>query len=248
MFFGFQSCKYLKVSQAEQWQTEQLYMRNILFFKDGEILPLTHLDLKFADCVFVTFNCQKREDKHNTVTQESSRDSVLCPVRFVAGLVRRIWSYKRTDSSTWISTYISNTIIEHVQSMQVINALHNVVGAIGKTRLGITKNKIGTHSIRSGGAMAMYRGECSLYTIMLISWWSSNAFLWYICKQVMEFSHKVFRKMIQFKTDHHIPTFKHSKAPNNPRVHNNPNNAKTRQNISGDASWRTRLPAFSQFN
>jgi hypothetical protein len=83
------------------------------------------------------------------VTQESLGDSVLCPVRFAIGLVRHIWSYKGPESSTWISTYITNRTIEHVTSMQVIIALRNVVGAIGETCLGITKNKIGTHSIRS---------------------------------------------------------------------------------------------------
>jgi hypothetical protein len=74
-------------------------MRNICFFKDKDIVPHIHTDLEFADCVSITFERQKREDKHNTITQESSGDSVLCPVRFAAGLVRRIWSYKGTDST-----------------------------------------------------------------------------------------------------------------------------------------------------
>ncbi len=65
MFFAFQSCKYLKVSQAEQWQPEQLHISSIRFFKDREIFLHTHPDLKFADCVFITFKCQKREDKHD---------------------------------------------------------------------------------------------------------------------------------------------------------------------------------------
>jgi hypothetical protein len=59
MFFAFRSCEYLKVSQAEQRQTEQLWMRNICFFKDGEIIPHTHPDLEFVDCVSITFECQK---------------------------------------------------------------------------------------------------------------------------------------------------------------------------------------------
>jgi hypothetical protein len=100
MFFAFRSCEYLKVLQAEQLQMEQLCMRNICFFKDGEIIPHTHPNLEFADCVSITFEHQKQEDKHDTITQESSGDLVLCPMRFAAGLVRRIWSYKGTDSNT----------------------------------------------------------------------------------------------------------------------------------------------------
>ncbi len=148
MFFAFRSCEYLKVSQAEQRQMEQLCMRNIHFFKDGEIIPHTHPDHEFADCVSITFEHQKQEDKHNTITQESSGDLVLCLVRFAAGLVQCIWSYKGTDSNTQVSAYISNKVVEHVASAQVINALQDVVGAIGETQLGIAKHK--KAPIRSG--------------------------------------------------------------------------------------------------
>jgi hypothetical protein len=70
MFFTFQSCEYLKASQAKQCQMVQLCMWNIRFFKDGEIIQHTHPNLEFADCVSITFKRQKREDKIDMVTQE----------------------------------------------------------------------------------------------------------------------------------------------------------------------------------
>jgi hypothetical protein len=76
MFFVFRSCEYLKVLQVEQLQTGQLCMRNIFFFKDGNIVSHAHPDLEFVDCVSITFEHQKQEDKHDTITQESSSDSV----------------------------------------------------------------------------------------------------------------------------------------------------------------------------
>jgi hypothetical protein len=180
MLFAFRSCEYLKTLHAEQLQTEQLCMRNISFFKNGNIIPHAHPDLEFVDCVSITFECQKQEDKHNTITQESSGDLVLCAMRFAAGPVRCIWSYKGTDSNTRVSAYISNGVVDHVASAQVINALRDVVESIGETQLGIAKHKIGTHSIRSVAAMAMYIGECPVYMIMLLGCWSSDAFLRYI--------------------------------------------------------------------
>ncbi len=59
MFFAFRSCKYLKILKAEQRQMEQLCMRNICFFNDGEIIPHTHPNLQFVDCVSITFEHQK---------------------------------------------------------------------------------------------------------------------------------------------------------------------------------------------
>jgi hypothetical protein len=177
IFFALRSCEYLDVPQAKHGQTEILQLHNIWFFKDGELVQHSHPELEFADCVSLTFERQKRKEKNDTVTQEASGDSVLCPVQFAAGLVRRIRSYPNTNSNTKISTYISNGTVGNVKLGQVINALRDIVGAIGKTRLGIAKEEVGTDSIQSGAAMAMYLSKCPIYTVMLIGCWSSNAFL-----------------------------------------------------------------------
>ncbi len=248
MFFAFRSCEYLRVSTSTKQQTLQLRLQNTCFFKDGEVIPHSHPHLEFADCVSITFEHQKRDNKNNTITQESSGDSVLCPVQFAAGLIRQIWSYKGTDSNTHVSAYISNREVTHVTSKQVINSLRDVVGMMGESRLGICKKEIGTHPIRSGAAMAMYLGKCPVYTIMLIGRWSSDAFLRYIRKQVVEFSHNVSKKMLRFKHHQHIPNFDHRILPTDPRVWNNPHNTKTRRNVGGDTSRCTKLPAFAQFN
>ncbi len=96
--------------------------------------------------------------------------------------------------------------------------------------------------------MAMYLGECPVYTVMLIGRWSSNAFLRYIRKQVMEFSHNVSKKMLTFQNYRHIPNFEHQIQNNDPRVRNDPNNSETRRNVSGDTSRQARLPSFAQFS
>ncbi len=167
------------------------------------------------DCISLTFKCQKRQDKHDTITQEATGDSVLCPVHFAAGLVRRIKSYPGTSSNTNVSAYMSNGSVKHIISRQVINALHDAMGTIDKARLGISKEEIGTHSIRLGTAMAMYLGGL-VYTIMLIGQWSSNAFLWYIRKQVMEFSHNVSKRTLTFQNYRQLPNFDHRVSANDP--------------------------------
>ncbi len=64
----------------------------------------------------------------------------------------------------------------------------------------------------------------------------------------MEFSHNVSKKMLRFKSYKHVPNYDHRIAANDPRVYNNSNNAKTWRNVGGDASRKSRLPAFTQFN
>jgi hypothetical protein len=128
------------------------------------------------------------------------------------------------------------------------NAIRNAVGAISETRLGIKKEDVGTHLIRSGAAMAMYLGECPVFMIMLIGRWSSDAFLKYIRKQVMDFSQNVAKRMLACQNFRRIPETHTRVDPADPRVRNHPKNAKTRRNVRGDMSRRVRLPPFSRFN
>jgi hypothetical protein len=83
---------------------------------------------------------------------------------------------------------------------------------------------------------------------MFISHWSSDTFLRYIRKQVMEFSQNVAKKMLSCQNFRHIPDI-HTRVPSDdPCIRNHPSNAKTRRNVGGDSSRCVRLPPFALFN
>ena len=127
------------------------------------------------------------------------------------------------------------------------HALRDAVGAIGEVKLGIKKEDIRKHSIRLGATMAMYL-ECPVFMIMLIGRWSSNAFLRYIRKQVMEFSQNVVKRMLSCQNFRHIPDIHMRIQQDDPRIRNHPDNAETRRNVGGDSHRRVRLPPFSKFS
>lgn len=83
-----------------------------------------------------------------------------------------------------------------VSSKQMLDRLRAIVDYVGEECLGFTTMELGTHSIRSGAAMAMYLAGVPVFTIMLIAHWSSDAFLHYIRRQVQEFSSGVASRMI----------------------------------------------------
>ena len=201
-FFAMRSCEYLKVSQAELRRTAILCIRNIRFLSDGKDLPLDHplLELEYAGCVSITFEFQKKDERMDTVTQLFSGDDVLCPVRQWAAIVRRVLSYPGANLDTPVLAVWRNDKIEHISSVEMVQALRAAVVAVGEDKLGFDKEDIGTHSIRSDAAMAMFLGECPVYVIMMIGRWSSDAFLRYIRKQVEQFSHNVLRRMLRFET------------------------------------------------
>jgi hypothetical protein len=94
-----------------------------------------------------------------------------------AAIIRHIQSYDKTNNNTPISTFLQFGHINHVTSKQVIAAMRDGVQGIGEDVLHIEKSDIGTHSIRSGAAMAMFLSDCSVCLIMMIGRWSSDAFL-----------------------------------------------------------------------
>jgi hypothetical protein len=177
IFFAMRSCKFLKVKTVKLQRTEIVRLCNINFFTGTEQLSHDHPKLEFADCIAITFKCQKKDEKMDTITLLASEDAILCPVRAAAAIVKRIKKYLGTTSNSPISTYSNNGVIDQVTSNHMINSLRDAVRGIGEIRLGIKKDDIGTHSIRSGVAMAMYLGECLVFMIMLIGRWSSNTFL-----------------------------------------------------------------------
>jgi hypothetical protein len=247
-FFACRSCEYLKVPQAEKRRTDILRLRNICFFLDGRELPHDHRDLERADCVSITFEKQKKDEKLDTVTQLSSGDIILCPVRAWAAIVRRIRGYLGTNGDTPVSAVWRNGRLEDITSTMLVNALEGAIDAVGRDRLNIPKGDVGTHSIRSGAAMAMYLGEVPVYTIMMLGRWSSDAFLRYIRKQVEMFSHNVSRKMIIHQFHRHVPAVERSISRHDPRQRNHPQNSQTRVNVGGDAARRMRLPTLPLYN
>jgi hypothetical protein len=248
IFFACRSCEYLKVPQSEKRRTDVLRLRCLRFFHNGRETPHLSPSLHLADSVSITFEWQKKDERNDTVTHLRSGDAILCPVRQWAAIVRRIRAYPGSVDNTPVSAVWRNGRIEHITSKEMVDALRAAVVAVGEDRLGFKAEDIGTHSIRAGGAMAMYLGECPVYTIMMIGRWSSDAFLRYIRKQVEQFSHNVSCRMIKFQFFTHIPDVEPRVSHLDPRQRNHTNNAETRRNINGNRSQQVRLPAFSLYN
>lgn len=130
--------------------------------------------------------------------------------------------------------------MEHVSSEEMVAALEAAIESIGWERLNLKRGDIGTHSIRSGAAMAMYLGEVPVCTIMMIGRWSSDAFLRYIRKQVEQFSRNVSNKMILHREFRHIPAKNRSLSPNEGNPINHDTTISQWSVVGGDSSRRNK--------
>lgn len=252
-FFACRSCEYLKVPAAEKKKTNILRLRDIRFSKNGIELFHNNPQLELADSVSLTFTNQKNGIKNDRVTHQRTNDILFCPVRTFAKIMKRIRSYAGSLDNTPISAVWRHGKIDHISSKEMTIALRNAVEAYGETKLGINREDIGTHSLRSGSAMAMYLGECPVYVIMMIGRWSSDAFLVYIRKQIEQFSHGVSSKMLRFQFHRHVsddaaPSRRF--AGDNERVRrSHPDKLGSRWNITGMMAQLAReTPSLSMQN
>ena len=153
----------------------------------------------------ITFKMQKNDSKFDTVIHSWTDDPVLCPILQWAQLVNRILSYPNTTCDAPVCAVWRHRRLDKIASTQVLSAHHAASKAVGSACLGFKPSKMGTHSLCSGAAMKMYLAGVPVYTIMLISRWSNDAFLRYIRKQVEQFSWHIAKQMLTFRSFRTIP-------------------------------------------
>ena len=71
--------------------------------------------------------------------------------------------------------------------------------------LGFDSKEVGTHSIRSVGAMALCLAEVETYMVKIIGRWKSDCFMKYIRKQIQQFTSGITERMIQREHFNHVP-------------------------------------------
>jgi hypothetical protein len=219
-FFCMRSCEYSEV-QGER-RTKCLCVRNLRFYNiNNQEISQQINELVTAETISITFEFQKRETRNDTISHQrvKGREEIrfMCPVRAAASIVQRLASYglpPEKFEDTQLNFVRSGRGFYHISSTIFLQRIRFVVDCMGPERLGFTANKVGTHSNRSGGATGMFLAGTPIYTIMLMGRWSSDAFMRYIRKQVLQLSHGISTKMLTYNEFYTVPDFIHSNADN----------------------------------
>ena len=216
-FFAMRSCENFKVSGERR--THPIRKRNLVFRKDGRILPHSSPRLHLADTIAITFEYQKRDERNDTVTQWRTGDSTYCPVVVSSAVVRRLEAMDASESDFIYKFKGDDGRTRDFDSTTALRMLRGFISSVDFKGLGLDPKRIGLHSLRSSAAMAMYLNGVPVYTIMLLGRWSSDAFLRYIRKQVESFGSGVSSKMIVTSRFLHVS---HSTDLEDPRTSRNP--------------------------
>jgi hypothetical protein len=173
--------------------------------------------------VTVTFMDQKNGRKMDSRTHERTGDQILCPVRRAAALTKRILhSIPGSNASTPINTVKVGDQVLQITGTFLRDQLRKTCREMGgKAILGYDPNEIGTKSIRSGSAMALFLMNHAVHRIMILGRWYSDAFLVYIRPQVLEWTNNMSQDMIYLDSFFHLPDPAPADQQDDPRNRNN---------------------------
>lgn len=192
LHYCMRSCEYLLTPKHEEKKTRIVVLGGVRFFKNNKILSFFDKRLTSADFVSVTFFDQKNGHRLDTRNVESVKgDTSLCCVRSLAETCRRIANYNHPTPILERPLCMFQNMDESftdVTSTYALRLLRNGTDKMGFDTLGFRPCEVGTHSIRSGGAMDYFLlPELSDTAVMFKGRWKSTAFMRYIRPQVDQF-------------------------------------------------------------
>lgn len=245
-FYAMRSCEYLITSGPRI--TVNIRLKHVVFLNErGGTIAQRSPEIFNAHSTSLIFENQKNKVKWDKSTQESTSDPLLNPTRALAAIVSELWKDPRTTEDTPICTFYEDGTAKFVTGDDMLKFMRRTAEAIGEDKLGFSPEDIRTHSVRSGAAMAMFLDNTPIFLIMLVGRWSSDAFLKYIRKQVLETAKGISSRMLKNDLFHVLPS--PSSTIDDPRTRNKESFA---SNLSSMAMTSSRLqamrPAFSLYH
>ena len=186
-YFLLRSVEYSHTSKEAQ--TQPVCLGDITFWQGSTKIPYwaDTARLSHATTAVIRIRLQKNGVHGETVTHFATHRAD-CPVRALRKVVQdiRLHTY---EQSTPIYTYWNpQGLPRKVHATDITQAIRDAAKAMQLEKFGIQLHNVSSHSLRSGGAMALHLAGVPAHTIRLMGRWKSDAFLAYLHTQLSCFS------------------------------------------------------------
>ena len=182
-------------------RTVQFRLCDIRFWQGQTLLPLTSdpAILAAASSVTLIMDNQKNGQRGDIIHQEAV-NADFCPVRSTAARVSAIMA--QTMPLTTPVSFVQPGI--HVQPQHILHAVRRGAKLAKLTESGYTLSRIGAHSLRASGAMALWLSGHGPEAIMKLGRWRTQTFLTYIHAQIAQLTAGTSIKMRQPVLFHNV--------------------------------------------
>jgi hypothetical protein len=155
-----------------------------------------------ADAVTICIENQKNGQKNAVLHHTCSGDTVINPVRAAAVLIAEL---RGLSPTTPLGSFTdNNNQLQQVTSAEIRSAIQ--IGATHNNLIaqGYSLDRIGSHSLRSGGAMHLKLAGYDHDVIQKLGRWSSNTYLVYIQTQIGQLTAGVAKRMAAISLHFHL--------------------------------------------
>jgi hypothetical protein len=197
-YFLLRVGEYTQPTNSRPTRTTQFRLKDVTFWHhqtDG-----THVRLPFdapadsillAKAVTLTLDNQKNSERDSTL----HHDEVQGPLNPVAAVARRFVAAREASNSNPHALLCQYSARGHVRASAISTILLSAVRRVNLQSAGFTTSRIGSHSIRASGAMALYLNAVDPNLIKKLGRWRSDTWLTYIHNQIGELTEGLATKM-----------------------------------------------------
>ena len=181
-FFLLRVGEYTPSSQPRL--TVPLRLKDVKLWRGTRVIPMSaqRHELEEATGVSICLENQKNGRRGDTLFHERSGNPHMCPVEAIVILVVPL---RHMGPETPLgSCFDENGMPTRVTARHMRQALRQAAQADNIAEQGFDLERIGTHSLRAGGAVALRLAGYDDTTIRKMGRWSSSTFLIYIRNQV----------------------------------------------------------------
>jgi hypothetical protein len=203
-FFLLRICEYTKSSRRTR--TVPLRRKDIQLWHRKQLVPQSaplHQLLR-ADAVTINLENQKNGQRGAIVHHYSTGNARFDPVRSMARLVYEIQSMPDTTPIGTFRPAAGTT--DRIRPHEVVEAVRYAAIEDGLPAAGFKVERIGSHSLRSGGAVNLRLNGYNHDTIKKLGRWSGKTYLHYIQNSVGEITSGVSQRMATTLRFHHVGT------------------------------------------
>jgi hypothetical protein len=197
-YFLLRVGEYTQPTSRRPTRTTQFRLKDATFWRhlaDGTHARLPFdtpdADLLQAQAVTLTLDNQKNSERDSTL----HHDEVPGPLNPVAAVARRFVAARAASHSNPNALLCQYSARGHVRALAISKIL---LAAVRRTSLqdqGFVPSRIGSHSIRASGAMALYLNAVDPTLIKKLGRWRSDTWLTYIHSQIGELTEGIATKM-----------------------------------------------------
>lgn len=186
-FFAMRACEFVQTSR--RGKTKKIEARDVTFRDRNkrEIAKWPRVDQRDVEFVSICFRDQKNGKRLDVRTHARSGHRTLCPVRLWVKVVNRVTLHSDSEVTPVCQISVDGEDLL-VSASTVTRTLKSLRQLMGDNHPQLKANLLGTRSIRSGAAMALFLHNHHPERIKILGRWSSDAFLIYIRPQVIEWT------------------------------------------------------------